>query len=136
MFNKILGIVLKIIISILFYKNFLRKYRNLWQYSLAVRESIAKENVYFTIFMSSLLIMYDASIPIYLLMFRKIHFEFLIYVLCMQIYFLFKMIALGKKQNKKNCGCYIMNFPRKVTLNEIMKNMVVIYIVMIIFLIQ
>lgn len=101
MFNKILAIVLKIVISILFYKNFLRKYRNLWQYSLAVRESIAKENVYFTIFMSSLLIMYDASIPIYLLMFRKIHFEFLIYVLCMQIYFLFKMIALGKKQNKK-----------------------------------
>lgn len=133
MLMKIISSVLKLFCCILYLKCFKRKIIKLSNFYYIVEEMGMTRYIKNKKLLVAILITFDFSIPAYFLIYQKINIFFLIYFLCFQFCYLVEMLTRKEKESKKNCDCFVMNFPRKISFRSVLANMLTSYVFVMIF---
>jgi hypothetical protein len=129
----IIEILLKLIISVLLWKNATIKFSEIVQYYITISSyyNIKKEligKLWSTFLLTSEFII---AFGIYFFIISK---YIIIFGIILQINYLYKMLTNYGKEIPGNCGCYILNMPKKINFKPILFNTVIIYIYIILLL--
>ncbi len=85
---------------------------------------------------ASILVTFDFSVPIYFLMIKKMNIYYLLILLFFQLFYLAEMLKRKDEENEKNCDCYVINLPRKISVGSVFFNALISYLFVIIFILD
>lgn len=133
--NLISGII-KVICCIIFLKCFKRKIINLTNFYYIVEEMKVARYIKNKKIVASILVTFDFSVPIYFLMIKKMNIYYLLILLFFQLFYLAEMLKRKDEENEKNCDCYVINLPRKISVGSVFFNALISYLFVIIFILD
>lgn len=126
--------LLKIFCCILYLKCFMRKTKKLCNFYFVVEEMNMTKIIKNTKLLVTLLVVFDFSVPAYFVLFWKMHICYLVIFLLFQSWYLIEMLTKKEKKSDRNCGCYVINLPQKVSFSSVLTNLSVSYLFIMIFL--
>lgn len=136
MLMKCISGVLKIFCSILHLKCFKRKITKLSNLYYIVEEMKMTRYIKNTRLLVAIMATFDFSVPAYFLIFQTMNIYCLTFFLFFQLCYLVEMLTKKEGESKKNCDCFVMNLPRKISFSSVFANVLTSYVFVIIFLLD
>jgi len=133
MLMKMISDVLKVFCCLLYLKCFKRKIAKLSNFYYIVEEMKITKYIKNKKLVVAILVMFDFSVPVYFLLFQIMNIYYLMFFLIFQLYYLIEMLTNKEKESEKNCDCYVINLPRKISFYSILTNMLTSYVFVMIF---
>ena len=128
--------LLKVFCCIIYLKCLKRKITKLSDFYYVVEELNATRYIKNKKLLGGILVTFDFSIPVYFLIFHSMDIYFLVFVLFFQTSYLIEMITRKEKESKKNCDCFVMNLPRKISFSSVIINILTTYVFVMIFILD
>lgn len=133
---KCISSVLKVFCSILYLKCFKRKITKLSNFYYIVEEMKMTRYIKNTRLLVAIMVTFDFSVPVYFLIFQIMNIYCLAFFLLFQLCYLVEMLTKKERESKKNCDCFIMNLPRKISFSSVFANVLTSYVFVMIFLLD
>ena len=136
MLMQYISSLLKVFCCILYLKCFKRKITKLSNFFYVVKEMRLEKYINDTKILVAILATVDFSVPVYFLLYQVMNIYFLVFLLIFQFYYLFEMITRRENESEKNCDCFVVNLPRKISFRSILANMLTSYVYVMIFVLD
>lgn len=134
MLTYIISVILKIFFCIFYLKCFSRKQKKIWNFYSVVKKMNVTRMIKNKKIVAASLMVFDISVPIYFILFRRLHIYYLIVILLIQLLYLLEMMITKSPKQDENCNCYIINLPREVSFSSVLSNLLVSYVFILIFI--
>lgn len=133
MLIKFISGALKIFCCILYLKCFKQKIIKLSNFYYVVDEMKMTRYIKNKKLLVAILVVFDFSIPLYFLLFQIMNLYYLAFFLFFQICYLIEMLSKKEKESEKNCDCFVLNVPRKISFRSVLANILTSYVFVMIF---
>lgn len=133
MLTESISVVLKIFFCLFYLKCFSRKQKKIWNFYSVVKKMNLTRMIRNKKIVATLLMVFDISVPICFILFRRLHIYYLIVILLIQLLYLLEMLITKSPKRDGNCDCYIINLPREVSFSSVFSNLLVSYLFILIF---